>query len=113
MDDQLDSECHMSYIDTLRCKLTPVRTKHSLRQNATLFKMLVLPLYRLGVVNISFKGKAAINKYTIHMRKNLRRFCRIPYNTPNRIVDSICGKIEKELKTIVTRAQRKVKKRAG
>jgi hypothetical protein len=47
------------------------------------------------------------------MRKNIRKFCRIPYNTPNDIVDSVWGDLETQLRKQIKKSAAKAYKKMG
>lgn len=63
---------------------TPIRLKNSAELNANLYKIFILPLYRLSLINSTNEDRTACETY---VRKSFKRFMNWPINTNNILVE--------------------------
>lgn len=71
--------------------LTPIRRIDDLKFNINLFKVFCSPSYRLGQVEYYFAKTQDKKKLTQHIKANIKRFCNLPFNTPNQTLKLLVG----------------------
>jgi len=75
----------------LRGQLAPVLRGGKTRFNASLFRTLAFPLYRLAFPLYDLAGRSDQESFRIAIRKQARAFLGVPQNCPNRIIEGILG----------------------
>lgn len=75
-------------------QLTCVRRKSNLKLNINLYKVCILPLYRLGFAFYSKVTKKQQNDLILSIKKSLKIFLCFPRNTSNNLLLAIFGDIE-------------------
>lgn len=70
----------------LRGQLAPVLRKGQVRFNVSLFRTLMMPLYRLSFPLYDLSSQGEKDHLRVAIRKQTRAFLGLPPNSPNRIV---------------------------
>lgn len=70
-------------INYIRYKLHGVRHKNNLKLNINLYKLFVMPLFRMNLINYHYAKKTDRNTASKLMRKTFKSFTNLPFNTPN------------------------------
>lgn len=72
-------------------RLTPLRHRKHTKLNINLFKIFVLPMYRLALSIFDNQSPLERLAFVRDIRKNLKRFLALPRNTSNDLVDQLLG----------------------
>lgn len=82
---QLSITQHLDYIQRkilfINNQLTPIRRLHRTHTTINLFKLFILPQYRLGFSLFSHSSALEQRKLISHMKRTLKRWLCIPINT--------------------------------
>lgn len=108
LNDRLKVAGHLNHVERkisfLTHKLTPVRMLHNFRLNVNLFRLMCMPLYRMGMENAIGSNKTDQNEYFKAIRRRFKQFCYLPKCTPNGLIKMLLGDVEEVALGIVFRA---------
>ena len=109
IDNKLKAMTHMNHIARkiafLQYKLTPIRLLKDLRLTINLFRILCLPLVRMGLLNALGSATATDKQnYFKLVRAKFKSFCFLPKCLPNRIVNYLLGDTEAVAKNLGVRS---------
>lgn len=98
MNSKLSIKSHLKYINKkisfITYKLYGLRLLDNLKLNINLFKVFLMPLYRLAFATYA-EANAEVRKSLItHMEVRLKVFCRIPVNTANKVLFELAGDLK-------------------
>ncbi len=82
-------QASLKKITYIQYKLWHVISKQDIRLNINLYKMMVVPILNLCAQNIKYLNACHKLQITRSCRKIFKRFCRIPMNTPNKILNKM------------------------
>lgn len=94
-------------------RLYGLRKRDDLRLNVNLFKVFILPSYRLAWTLFSRQTEAEQAGLVRHLRVWCKKFALIPVNTAKHTFDLIFGDIEGEIAKSVRRTRLKLDQRMG
>jgi hypothetical protein len=92
-------------------KLTGIRRMDNLKMNINLFKIFILPLYRLAFTLYARQNETIRAKVEAHMRVLLKRFARIPINTANHTLVLLAGDMKAQMNWSVHRTRNRLNER--
>lgn len=75
-------------------KLRNLRALDNLKLNVNLFKIFVVPQYRLATAIYKQASNEARKSLLLSLRVWLKRFCMIPINTSNKVLCSLAGNLK-------------------
>lgn len=87
-------------------KLTPIRLLKDLRLNVNLFRIMCMPLYRMGLLTSLCTTNTERNWFFKAVRRRFKEFCYLPRCLPNRVVEMILGDVEGMANEVAARAAR-------
>jgi hypothetical protein len=94
-------------------KLYGLRKRDDLRINVNLFKVFIMPSYRLAWTLYSRQSEEEKQSLLRHLRVWCKRFAMIPINTAGHTFDLIFGDIQGEIEKSLIRIRRRVAIREG
>ena len=94
-------------------KLTGIRRMDNLKLNINLFKVFILPLYRLAYMLYARQDAVTRAKVEAHMRVLLKKFARIPINTANHTLVMIAGDLRLQMRTSIEGTRKRLNERMG
>jgi hypothetical protein len=75
--------------------MTSIRMKNKLKLNINLYRVFIMPLYRLAFTMERIKNKSAnFNILELHIKKTFKRFLSLPRSTPNKVIYRLLGNIK-------------------
>lgn len=89
-------------------QMRAVLNKCLFKLNSSLFKTLILPLYRLALSLVKFLPTTQIVFLEQQIRKYFRKFNRMPRRTPNVFIHAIIGTVEQMRDIVVTSGDIKI-----
>jgi hypothetical protein len=72
-------------------RLFPILKLENNKLNLNLFRVFIDPLFRLLCSIYEFINDTAKKKISLLYRKIFKRFMRLPYRTPNKIISTLIG----------------------
>jgi hypothetical protein len=92
---RLNTKDHLNHIQPkiqhITNRLTPVRLKRDTKLYLNLFRVFILPLYRLAANNYSKCDLRDKQLTTKHLGKSFKRFMAWPANTSGRMINLVLG----------------------
>jgi hypothetical protein len=94
---RLDLQEHCKLINKkaayLSCRLHKLRFKDDTRINMNLFRVFLMPSYRMAYTAYDRLSERDKEKLKVHMRVWIKKFIRVPINTANHTLEIITGDI--------------------
>lgn len=95
---KIDFMPHLSGVDKkfrfINAKLYPLRAKLNTKLNINLFGTFIQPSYRLLLSLYAHASESQKLQFKVHVRIKIKQFCLMPMNTPNYLIDYLCGDIK-------------------
>ena len=103
VNDKLDFEDHFSTISRkiffMTNQLTGVRRQAKTHLNLSLFRILIIPQYRIAFSIYSHCDPHQKLQFENHFKRSLKRFLSLPINTADRTIFSLFGNIKEYIET--------------
>ncbi len=68
-----------------------IRRKNNLRLNVNLFRIFIMPLFRMALLNYHSALKTQKNSADKLLRMPFKRFTNLPKSTPNKLIRNMIG----------------------